>query len=285
VTEFGAPTTLGAALAEAARALQATSSSPRLDAELLLVHASGATRAEVLAYPDRSLPEAARSALAGFIERRRNGEPIAYLVGTREFWSLPLKVTPAVLIPRPETEFLVEHALHHIPQDAAWTVADIGTGSGAVALAIAHERPRCRVIATDASLDALEVARQNARSLKITNVEFRSGEWLAPLADARFEIIVSNPPYVRADDPHLQEGDVRFEPRAALVAGADGLDAIRHISAAAPAFLRAGGWLLLEHGYDQGDAARDLLARHGYLHVTSHPDLAGRERITEGRAR
>lgn len=284
MTEFGAPTTLGAALAEAARALQATSSSPRLDAELLLVHASGATRAEVLAYPERSLPEAARNALTGLIERRRNGEPIAYLLGTREFWSLPLKVTPAVLIPRPETELLVEQALRHIPQDAAWTVADIGTGSGAVALAIAHERPRCRVIATDTALDALEVARHNARSLKITNVEFRRGEWLAPLADEQFEIIVSNPPYVRADDPHLQEGDVRFEPRAALVAGADGLDAIRHISAAALAFLRAGGWLLLEHGYDQGSATRDLLAR-GFLDVTSHLDLAGRERITEGRAR
>ena len=192
-------------------------------------------------------------------------------------------MTPDVLIPRPETELLVEQALAHIPEDAEWTVADLGTGSGAIALAIATERPHCRLIATDNSAAALAVARANATRLGIANVEFRHGEWLKPLAGMRFDVIVSNPPYVRANDPHLTQGDVRFEPESALVAGADGLDAIRRIAADAVSYLRPGGWLLLEHGYDQAQSVRALLESHGYDMVASCRDTAGHERVTEGR--
>jgi len=265
-----------------ATATLSASPAPRLDAEVLVMHVTGCARAQLITHAADLLTAERQSRLEALLARRARGEPVAYLTGKREFWSLELTVTPDVLIPRPETELLVEQALARIPKDAAWTVADLGTGSGAVALAIAHERPRCRVIATDASVSALAVARANAERLGLGNVEFRHGEWLAPLDNEVVDLIVSNPPYVAEGDPHLDQGDLRFEPRAALVAGPDGLDALRRIAADARAHLRPGGWLLLEHGYDQAGAVRALVSDSGYREVASYRDLAGHERVTGG---
>jgi release factor glutamine methyltransferase len=276
--------TIGAALHQATETLKGASPTPRVDAEALAMHALGLSRAELIIRAAETLGDTRRARFSALIARRLAGEPVAYLTGSREFWSLPLKVTPATLIPRPETELLVERALARIPRDAGWRIADLGTGSGAVALAIACERPRCRVIATDISADALEVARDNARAHGIANVEFRQGHWLGPLGGERYDLIVSNPPYVRAADPHLTAGDLRFEPRTALAAGPDGLNAIRAIAAAARRHLREGGFLLLEHGHDQGPSVGTHLCWYGYGDVATHRDLAGHERVTEARA-
>jgi release factor glutamine methyltransferase len=276
--------TIDQILRQATQQLAASSPSPRLDAEVLLMHVTGLARTTLITRAQEPLLAEHEQRLYGLRTRRARGEPVAYLTGKREFWSLDLCVTPDVLIPRPETELLVEQALAHIPEDAEWTVADLGTGSGAIALAIATERPHCRLIATDNSAAALTVARANATRLGIAKVEFRHGEWLKPLAGMRFDVIVSNPPYVRANDPHLTQGDVRFEPESALVAGADGLDAIRCIAADAVSCLRPGGWLLFEHGYDQAQAVRALLQVHGYDMITSCRDTAGHERVTAGRS-
>src|SRR6185312_15239860 len=217
------------------------------------------------------------------VARRAAGEPVAYLTGRRGFWTLELEVTPATLIPRPETELLVELALERLPRDMACRVADLGTGSGAIALAIASERPQAQVVATDASADALAVARRNAQRQGFGNVRFVQGDWLAPLAGERFALIVSNPPYIEAADPHLARGDLRYEPAAALASGADGLDDIRRIIADAPAHLEAGGWLLFEHGWNQGDAARALLREAGYAQVFTAQDLEARDRVSGGK--
>jgi len=275
--------TIDQIIRQATQQLAAVSPSPRLDAEVLLMHVTGLTRTALITHAQEPLLPEHDERLHMLLTRRARGEPIAYLTGRREFWSLDLCVTPDVLIPRPETELLVEQALAHIPEDAEWTVADLGAGSGAIALAIATERPHCRLIATDSSAAALAVARANATRLGIAKVEFWHGEWLKPLAGMRFDVIVSNPPYVRANDPHLTQGDVRFEPESALVAGADGLDAIRRIAVDALSCLRPGGWLLLEHGYDQAKAVRALLEIHGYDAVASCRDTAGHERVTAGR--
>jgi len=291
--------TLGVALREAVAALAASSPSPRLDAEVLLRHATGCSVADLAAHAERVLSENETRRFEAIVARRRAGEPIAYLTGEREFWSMTLKITPAVLIPRPETELLVERALTHIPKDARWTIVDAGTGSGAIALAIARERPRCRVIASDRSPEALAVARANAHQLGIANVEFFEGEWLEPLGNCSRrcstssvpgvvgklspEMVVSNPPYVRADDPHLNEGDVRFEPKGALVGGVDGLEAIRALARQAFACLMPGGWLLLEHGYDQATAVAAILTEAGFCEIACHHDLAGHDRVTECR--
>ena len=277
------PMTLEQFIRHATDRLAAASLSPRLDAEVLLMHITGLARTALITRAQEPLSPEQEDRLHELLARRARGEPVAYLTGKREFWSLELNVTPDVLIPRPETELLVEQALERIPVDADWTIADLGTGSGAVALAIAGERPRCRLIATDASAAALGVARRNAQQLHINNIEFRQGDWLAPIAGTQLDMLVSNPPYVREDDPHLLQGDVRFEPKSALAAGADGLDAIRRIIAASGTSLKAGAWLLLEHGYDQGLAARTLLVAHGYHSVTSCRDLAGHERVSAGR--
>jgi release factor glutamine methyltransferase len=277
------PITIAAALFDTTARLSAVSPTPRLDAEVLLSLATGLTRSALLAGGQRSLEREAAARFAELVDRRCSGEPVAYLSGRREFWSLELEVGPAVLIPRPETELLVEQALERVPADAQWAIADLGTGSGAVALAIAMERPRCRVVATDQDPRALAFAERNRARLGAANVTLRAGAWCAPLHAELFHVIVSNPPYVCDDDPHLDRGDVRFEPRSALAGGGDGLDAIRALLDCAPARLRPGGWLLLEHGFDQAPAVRGLLAAAGLVDVSTFPDLAGRPRVSAAR--
>ncbi len=208
---------------------------------------------------------------------------MAYILARAGFWNLDLVITPASLIPRVETELLVELALERIPLGQAWKVADLGTGSGAIALALAQERPRADVVATDASAAALALARENASRNACTNVEFRLGDWCEPLCDLRFHLIASNPPYIADDDPHRLRGDLRFEPAMALASGVDGLDALRTITAQAPMRLEAGGWLLLEHGQAQGAAVRGLLCQAGLVEVETRTDLEGRERVSIGR--
>jgi release factor glutamine methyltransferase len=256
---------------------------PPLDAELLLAHALGVSRARLKSHPEASRNALEREAYLALIARRAAGEPLAYLIGEREFWSLPFAVGPGVLIPRPETELLVERALALRPEPTG-IVADLGTGTGAIALALALERPGWTVIATDLSPAALAIARRNAAALAARNVEFLGGSWLAPLAGRRLHLIVSNPPYIAADDPVLASPPLSFEPRMALTCGGpDALAHLREIIRDAPHHLERGGWLLLEHGAMQAAAvARELVAR-GLTHVRSHRDLAGHERMTEGR--
>lgn len=277
------PDTLQSLLSTAAKALFATSDSPRLDAELLLAHALGKDRSYLRAWPERTPTPEQESEFEALLARRLAGEPIAHLLGVREFWSLALKVTPDTLIPRPETELLVERALLRIPTDRPATVADLGTGSGAIALAIASERPAARVLAMDRSPAALAVARDNARALAIGNMEFREGDWCAGLPAGYFDLILSNPPYIAARDPHLAQGDARFDPRGALVSGPDGLDDLRRIIPGAWTCLKPGGWLLVEHGHDQGPAVAALFAEAGYRDIRDLTDLAGKPRVTEGR--
>jgi release factor glutamine methyltransferase len=255
------------------------------DAALLLAHVLGRSRGWLYAHGDAPVPAPDLARFEQLVTRRASGEPVAYLLGTRGFWRFDLAVTPDTLIPRPETELLVELALARIPAQSAAQVADLGTGSGAIALAIASERPQARVVAVDISGDALEVARGNAAALGLDNVEFRRGDWLSPLAGERFDLVVSNPPYIAEGDAHLAQGDLRFEPRGALASGADGLDAIRIIAAAAPAHLRDGGWLLVEHGWEQGAAVRALFEAAGLVDVATEPDLEQRDRVTLGRNR
>lgn len=253
------------------------------EAELLLAHALERPRSWLYAHGDHQ-PEPARvAAFEALLARRGEGVPVAYLLGTCGFWGLELEVSPATLIPRPETERVVELALARIPRERALEVVDLGTGSGAIALAIAHERPLARVTATDASADALTIARANARRLRIGNVAFRHGDWWDAVGDARYDVAVGNPPYIRAGDPHLAQGDLRFEPAAALASGPDGLDAIRAIAAGAGAHLRAGGWLLVEHGWDQGEAVRAVFGNAGLVDVHTAQDLEHRDRVTLGR--
>jgi release factor glutamine methyltransferase len=274
---------VGTALKNAIAALAASSPTPRLDAEVLVMHACGIGRSELITRHDVALNDEQQNKLEGLLARRQRGEPVAYITGTREFWSMELDVSPATLIPRPETELLVEKALEHIPRDAAWTIADLGTGCGAIALAIAKERLRCRMVATDNSPAALQVARYNAKKFGLTNIEFHEGDWFAALADATFDMILSNPPYIRAGDPHLKQGDVRFEPATALVAGTEGFDAIRHIARHAREFLKPDGWLLFEHGWDQAEAIGDYLRQQGYRDIVCHTDLTGHARVAGAR--
>ncbi len=313
--------TLSTALQEATRSL-AQHENAALEAELLLAHVLHRPRSALRGRPDQTLTPTQLAQLDALVTRRARGEPAAYLIGVRGFWSLELQVTLDVLIPRPETELLVELALQKIPADADWRIADLGTGSGAIALALARERPRCHIIATDISPAALEIARANAERLNIRNVEFRLGDWFGPLQDERFDMVVSNPPYVRSGDPHLS--DLRFEPSVALVAGADGLQHLYTIAMWArehftptltlpldgggdafiprtlrlrytlrlrsslrgerseggvAAGVRGSGWLLLEHGYDQGHEMVQILSDFGYICVQDYTDLAGIPRV------
>ncbi|MCC6136964.1 MAG: peptide chain release factor N(5)-glutamine methyltransferase [Candidatus Contendobacter sp.] len=269
--------------ATATQRLIGVSATPRLDAEVLLAAALNRPRSVLYAWPERIPEPELAERFAAWLERRLNGEPVAYLTGWREFWSLELEVTPDTLIPRPETELLVDLALERLPVDQSVAIADLGTGSGAIALALAVERPRARIVATDQSPAALTVARRNTERLQIANVEFRQGHWCAPLAGEFFDLIAANPPYVAAADPRWRQGELRFEPPAALISGPDGLDALRTIITQAPAVLKPGGWLLLEHGYDQGEAVPGLLRERGFSEVADHPDTAGLSRVGRGR--
>ncbi len=278
--ETNAPTRLDALLRDAAAQLPMPES--RYEVERLLMHVLKRDRAWLFAHATDPLPVDVQAAFGALLQRRIAGEPVAYLTGTRNFWTLELKVTPDTLIPRPETELLVELALERLPENTSIRVADLGTGSGAIALAIASGRREVRVIGTDVSTAALAIANENARANDIHNVEFRHGSWFAPLDGERFQIVVSNPPYIAESDPHLRQGDLRFEPAGALSSGADGLDAIREIVLEAPRYLLAGGWLLMEHGWEQGDAIRALLEQAGFAEVSTAQDLEGRDRVTMG---
>ena len=247
---------------------------------MLLCAAAGATRTALIAWPERRLEPAQAARLESLLRRRLAGEPMAYILGRREFWGIEIEVGPATLIPRPDTELLVECALGALPADTPLVCADLGTGSGAIAAALAHERPRWVLIAVERSPQAAAVAAGNKRRLGLGNLHPLCGDWLTAFAAGSLDAVVSNPPYVRDDDPHLGQGDLRFEPRSALCAGADGLEAVRVIAAQARHALRPGGWLALEHGWDQGDALRRLLAGNGFASIRSHRDLAGHERVT-----
>ena len=251
-----------------------------LDARVLLQSVLGVSHAFLAAHPGHVVADAQLDRYLALVARRAAGEPVAYLTGEREFFSLDFKVAPAVLIPRPETELLVELALARIPPDAPCHVLDLGTGSGCVAISIARHRPRARVAATDRSPEAIGIAAGNASALGVRNVEFTRGDWFDAVGGERFDVIVSNPPYIAEGDPHLGEGDLRFEPQQALIAGADGLRCIREIVARAEAHLTPGGWLMFEHGYDQAERCRALLGSAGLVEVFSQRDLAGIERVS-----
>jgi release factor glutamine methyltransferase len=273
--------TIRSALGEARRLLSGHET-PRLEAEVLLARALDKPRSHLHAWPERIVGTAAWHRFRELMRRRAAGEPVAYLTGRREFWSLELAVTPDTLIPRPETELLVELALEGLPEQEVCHVADLGTGSGAIALAIASERPACGVVATDQSPAALDIARANAVRLGLCNIGFLQGDWCQPLGEQSFDLIVSNPPYIADGDPHLREGDLRFEPASALTAGADGLDAIRIIASQALERLKPGGRLLVEHGYDQGTEVAALLQAQGYEDIALYRDGAGCSRVCAG---
>jgi release factor glutamine methyltransferase len=284
--------TVAQTLQSGARTLKCRSDSPRLDAELLLGKVLGLPRSGLMARNDELVGIEREQAYAALIARRLQGAPVAYLTGTREFWSMPLTVTPAVLVPRPETELLVELALELVPEEflpqhpasssaeRAFSLLDLGTGSGAIALAIASERPRSRITGIDISQPALDIARHNAHSLGIAQIEWRLGSWFEAVPGERFDVIVANPPYVAAADPALQQ--LSAEPAIALCAGPTGLEALAAIAGGAAAYLHERGWLILEHGSDQAPLVAQLLERHGFTGVRSHLDFSGKPRVTLG---
>ena len=253
--------------------------SARFDAEVLLAHALECTRSFLYANPELELPSFRCETFKKLVKLRAQGHPIAYLTESSEFWSLPLKVNPDVLIPRPDTELLVETALANIPPEVDWRIADLGTGSGAIALAIASERKKCEIHATDNSMAALNVARENASLLNLPQVQFHHGSWNEPLK-GKFHLVVSNPPKIDDDDPHLKQGDLRYEPLDALTPGNDGLSAIRTISQLVQPILVEGGWLIFEHGWNQGPMTRKILESAGFINVKTLQDLQGHDRVT-----
>ncbi len=276
-------TEIHALIGEGAARLARVADDPRHEAAILLAAALGVSRSHLAAFPaERILDCDATDRYEAYVTRRALGEPVAYVLGEKEFWSLPLAVAPGVLIPRPETELVVERALAHLPEGAEADVLDLATGSGAIALAVASERPGCRVTATDVSKDAIAVASGNARRLGLDRVEFRIGHWYTPVQGMSFDLIASNPPYIAEGDPRVEKSVQRFEPHAALYAGPTGLEAFAEIIAGAERHLRPGGWMLLEHGDTQGAAVRGLLAGAGFEAVRTYRDLAGLERCTEG---
>lgn len=277
--------TIGSVLDAAARRLAGVAGEgARLESEILLAYTLEKARSYLYAWPEEPLEEGKRRACEVLVERRASGEPIAYLIARQEFWSLDLKVTPDTLIPRADTEILVEQALMLIPETGPFRVADLGTGSGAIAAAIATERPLAQVVATDASEPALAVARENMLRLRIGNVACMRGSWCDALPAGKwFDLIVSNPPYVPVADPHMSRGDLRWEPRHALTPGPEGLESLRVIARQAPGHLAEGGFLVLEHGFDQGEAVRGILQAEGFHAIRTVRDLAGKERVTRGR--
>jgi len=260
------------------------SPSAKLDAEWLLAAALGKGTSYLRTWPDREVLPDVEARFAAYLERRRLGEPVAYILGRQGFWSLDLEVAPHTLIPRPDTELLVETALQMLP-DGPVDVLDLGTGTGAIALALATERSTWRLTGVDRISEAVSLANRNAQRLELGNVRFIESQWFSSLAGQRYGLIVSNPPYIPASDPHLLQGDVRFEPSSALVAGEDGLDDIRLIIEQAPTHLLSSGWLILEHGYDQAMAVRTLLFDGGFVDVASRKDFGGHERVSFGRLR
>lgn len=268
-------------LREAISQLQA-SESPRRDAEILLGFVTGKARTFILAFGETPLTDEQQEQLAALLARRVRGEPVAHLIGEREFWSLPLFVSPATLIPRPDTECLVEQALARLPA-APCRILDLGTGTGAIALALASERPDCQVTAVDLIPDAVALAQRNADHLGIRNIEILQSRWFSALEGQTFSLIVSNPPYIDAQDPHLAQGDVRFEPLSALVAADNGLADLHTLIKDAPRYLLPQGWLLLEHGWQQGAAVREIFARYGWQQVETCRDYGDNERLTLGR--
>lgn len=256
--------------------------SPRRDAEILLEHVTGKARTYLLAFGETQLTADQQAQLDALLARRKTGEPVAHLVGEREFWSLPLYVSAATLIPRPDTECLVEQALARLPATPA-RILDLGTGTGAIALALASERPDCQVTAVDLMPDAVALAQRNLERLALENVTVQQSSWFTALADQQFEMIVSNPPYIDECDPHLGEGDVRFEPHSALVAADHGLADLSHIIIQSRQHLVSNGWLLLEHGWTQGEAVRNLFLQAGFAQVETCRDYGGNERLTVGK--
>jgi release factor glutamine methyltransferase len=255
----------------------------RLDAELLLAAALGKPRSFLHTWPERIVSTEAAQAFDGYLRRRRTGEPVAYILGQQGFWNIDLEVATHTLIPRPETEMLVETALELLPGAIAHRLLDLGTGTGAIALSLAKDRPQWSVTAVDRVAQAVDLAERNRQRLHLDNANVLLSHWFSAVEGQRFDLILSNPPYIASNDPHLVEGDVRFEPSSALVSGTDGLDDLRLIVSQAPAHLEPGGWLLLEHGYDQGAAVRDLLNTYGFEQIQTRRDLGDHERITFGR--
>jgi release factor glutamine methyltransferase len=266
-----------------AKALGCSVADARREIQVLLRRALGVEQAWLLAHPESALAGAAEERYAAMLVRRLAQEPIAYILGEREFYGLAFEVTPDVLIPRPETELLVELTLGLVPKATPWRILDLGTGSGCIAITLAALLPHVRVVATDVSDAALAVAGRNARRHRVGNIELRQGNWFEAIGMQRFDLVVSNPPYIAASDPHVQRGDLRFEPQAALVADASGFGALSEIIAEAPRYLLSGGWLLVEHGYDQGVAMTEFLLATGFGEVFSRNDLAGIPRVAGGR--
>jgi len=258
------------------------SESPRRDAEILLEHVTGKARTFILAFGETALTADQHAQLSDLLSRRKAGEPVAHLTGEREFWSLPLYVSAATLIPRPDTECLVEHALARLPATAC-RILDLGTGTGAIALALASERPDCQVTAVDVMPDAVALALRNVARLGFNNVKIQQSSWFDALVGQQFDMIVSNPPYIDERDPHLSQGDVRFEPLTALVAAEEGLADIAHIVTVSRQYLTAGGWLLIEHGWTQAEAVRALFTQAGYERVETCQDYGGNDRLTLGK--
>lgn len=252
------------------------------EAELMLCRSTGLTRTQLRTYPEKAVTDAQQTQLSVWIKRRLEGEPLAYILGDSEFYGLKLSVTADTLIPRQDTELLVDAALELIPERAPWTVCDMGTGSGAIAIAIAHHRPIAQVTALDASKAALAVAQDNACAHRLPSIRFMHSDWFSALAHQHFDVIVSNPPYIAQNDPHLTQTSLPYEPMSALTSGVDGLDDIRHLITQAPKHLNPDGWLLLEHGYDQGAAVRQLMQSAGFSAIATHRDYGNNDRITLG---
>jgi len=272
------PVSIEKALHDATAQLRDVSDAARLEAELLLARAIDMPRSFLFAHPEDTLDDGALQRLKSTVSRRRDGEPMAYITGTREFWSMELIVSPATLVPRPETELVVDIVLREVPRKAEWQILDLGTGSGAIALALARERQLCQVTAIDVSAGALAVARQNANQLSIANIEFIEGDWTEPVAGQTFNIIATNPPYVASGDAALES--LRSEPVSALAAGNDGLDSIRILARECPSITADGGLLVLEHGADQKEAVAELLSSYGWQSIQCYDDYSGLPRVT-----